>query len=85
MKDVGGIDVYLDANPYNMHHKVLILDDETVVAGSFNFSEGADRQNDENVVILKSQEVARRFEEEYRRVAGAAQKAADAVAAQGRR
>jgi phosphatidylserine/phosphatidylglycerophosphate/cardiolipin synthase-like enzyme len=74
MKDVGGIDVYLDANPYNMHHKVLILDDETVVAGSFNFSDGADRQNDENVVILKSRALARQFEEEFQRVYTAARR-----------
>jgi phosphatidylserine/phosphatidylglycerophosphate/cardiolipin synthase-like enzyme len=67
-----GLDVWLDANPRNMHHKVLIVDDETVVAGSFNFSDGADRQNDENVVILHSKPAARQFEEEFQKLHAAA-------------
>jgi phosphatidylserine/phosphatidylglycerophosphate/cardiolipin synthase-like enzyme len=57
-----------------MHHKVIILDGSTTVAGSFNFSDGADRQNDENVVIIKNVQIAKRFEEEFQRVFGAARK-----------
>ncbi len=72
MKGVAGCEVHLDANPRNMHHKVLILDDETVVAGSFNFSDSADKQNDENVVIFHSRAIAKQFEEEFQRVFGAA-------------
>jgi phosphatidylserine/phosphatidylglycerophosphate/cardiolipin synthase-like enzyme len=68
------VQVYLDANPRNMHHKVIILDGSTTVAGSFNFSDGADRQNDENVVIIKNVQIAKRFEEEFQRVFGAARK-----------
>jgi phosphatidylserine/phosphatidylglycerophosphate/cardiolipin synthase-like enzyme len=69
------VEVYLDANSRNMHHKVIILDGETTVAGSFNFSDGADKSNDENVVIVRSKDVAKRFEEEFQRVYGAAKKA----------
>jgi phosphatidylserine/phosphatidylglycerophosphate/cardiolipin synthase-like enzyme len=73
MRAAGGrVSVFLDANPRNMHHKVLILDDETVVAGSFNFSDGADKQNDENVVIFTSRPLVQRFEEEFQRVYWAA-------------
>jgi phosphatidylserine/phosphatidylglycerophosphate/cardiolipin synthase-like enzyme len=74
MKGVNGFEVYLDANPRNMHHKVIILDDETVVAGSFNFSDGADKQNDENVVIIRSRAVAKQFADEFQRVFEAAKK-----------
>jgi phosphatidylserine/phosphatidylglycerophosphate/cardiolipin synthase-like enzyme len=70
--------VYLDANPRNMHHKFIILDGETTVAGSFNFSDGADKQNDENVVIIRSRSIAQQFEQEFQRVYGAAQKAEEA-------
>jgi phosphatidylserine/phosphatidylglycerophosphate/cardiolipin synthase-like enzyme len=69
------VQVHLDANSRNMHHKVLILDGTVTVAGSFNFSESADRQNDENVLIFQSPQIARRFEEEFQRVYGAAKKA----------
>lgn len=64
----GNVYACLDANPRNMHHKVIVIDDDTVVTGSFNFSASADKSNDENVVILRSAEIARRFEEEFQRV-----------------
>lgn len=40
-----------------MHNKVLIIDDHLVVTGSFNFSENAEL-NDENTLILNSAQVA---------------------------
>jgi phosphatidylserine/phosphatidylglycerophosphate/cardiolipin synthase-like enzyme len=47
-----GLDVYQDGNPYVMHHKVFVLDERTTVFGSFNFSDSADRDNDENALIV---------------------------------
>jgi hypothetical protein len=32
------IAVRLDGSPNSMHHKVIIIDDQIVVAGSYNFS-----------------------------------------------
>lgn len=69
------VHVVLDANPRNMHHKVIVIDDDLVITGSFNFSVSADKSNDENLVILKNADIARRFEEEFQRVFGAATKA----------
>jgi phosphatidylserine/phosphatidylglycerophosphate/cardiolipin synthase-like enzyme len=63
-----GQEVYFDGNPRNMHHKVIIIDDETVIFGSFNFSESADKSNDENIVIVKNKNIAAIFEQEYQRV-----------------
>jgi phosphatidylserine/phosphatidylglycerophosphate/cardiolipin synthase-like enzyme len=40
-----------------MHNKVMIFDDQLVVTGSFNFSENAEL-NDENLLILNSAQVA---------------------------
>lgn len=37
-----------------MHQKSLIIDDETVVIGSMNFSKSGDAQNDENCVVIKN-------------------------------
>jgi phosphatidylserine/phosphatidylglycerophosphate/cardiolipin synthase-like enzyme len=62
------VQVYLDGNKYNMHHKVIIVDGAVTIAGSFNFSIGADRDNDENVLIIHSAAVARQFESEFQRV-----------------
>ncbi|MBU0460666.1 MAG: hypothetical protein KJ771_07725, partial [Nanoarchaeota archaeon] len=47
------IDVVKDGNKQNMHHKVFIVDSETVITGSFNPSAGGDTRNDENVLIIK--------------------------------
>jgi phosphatidylserine/phosphatidylglycerophosphate/cardiolipin synthase-like enzyme len=69
------VQVYLDANPRNMHHKVIIVDGATTVAGSFNFSDGADKSNDENVVIIANRDIAHRFDEEFQRIYGDAKKA----------
>lgn len=35
-----------------LHHKLMVLDDEVVIAGSFNYTGPANRLNDENIVIL---------------------------------
>lgn len=61
-------DVLLDGNPYIMHHKVIIIDDETVILGSYNFSHSAESVNDENVLIIHDPVVAGQFVEEFGRV-----------------
>jgi len=60
--------VYLDGNPRNMHHKVIVIDGEIVVVGSFNFSDSADKSNDENLLIIYNRAVAAKFEEEFQKV-----------------
>src|SRR5204862_7800175 len=39
------------------HNKVLILDDERVICGSYNLSENAEA-NDENLLLIESRDVA---------------------------
>ncbi len=63
-----GLDVYTDGNPWVMHHKVVIIDGRTTVAGSFNFSQNADKDNDENLLIIENEDVARQFKAEFDRV-----------------
>ena len=67
-----GLDVRLDGNPDNMHHKLIVIDAATVVTGSYNFSRSAEEFNDENLVVIHSPELARRFLEEFDRVYAAA-------------
>jgi phosphatidylserine/phosphatidylglycerophosphate/cardiolipin synthase-like enzyme len=68
-------DVLTDGNPYIMHHKVIIIDDETVILGSYNFTNSADESNDENVLIIHDAEVAALYVEEFGRVYEAARTA----------
>ena len=53
-----GVPVSIDDAPAIAHNKVIILDDATVLTGSFNFTKSADERNAENVVLLDSPEVA---------------------------
>ena len=63
-----GLDVYQDGSPYVMHHKVILLDDRVTIFGSFNFSQNADRDNDENLLIVDDPQFAAQFEQEFQRV-----------------
>lgn len=63
-----GLDVRLDRLPGQMHHKVIILDQQTVVFGSYNFSNSAETRNDENVVIVHDAAFAQTFEAEFERI-----------------
>ncbi len=60
-----GIDAKTDNNKYTMHHKVFIIDNETVITGSFNPTLSADRRNDENILIIKDKEIAKKFLDEF--------------------
>lgn len=62
------LDVYTDGNPWLMHHKVIVIDDHIVIAGSFNFSASANDENDENLLIIDDSNVARLFNAEFERV-----------------
>lgn len=60
-------DVLPDGNPYIMHHKVIIIDDMTVILGSYNFTASAEEDNDENLLIIHDAEVAALFVAEFGR------------------
>ena len=63
-----GLDVRLDGNPRNMHHKVFIIDGQTVVTGSYNFSANAEQSNDENTLIIYNEEIAGQYLDEFERI-----------------
>ncbi|MBF8246924.1 MAG: hypothetical protein ISN64_02955 [Rickettsia sp.] len=43
------------------HNKVIIIDKEKVITGSFNFSHAADTRNAENLVIINDKKIAEAF------------------------
>lgn len=63
-----GPGVLQDGNPQLMHHKVIVIDGQTVILGSFNFTRNAAEDNDENVLIIDDPNVAARFLDEFCRV-----------------
>jgi phosphatidylserine/phosphatidylglycerophosphate/cardiolipin synthase-like enzyme len=63
-----GLPVRLDANGGAMHHKVIIIDEERVITGSYNFSKNASRRNDENVLMIDSKDIAAQYLKEFDRI-----------------
>ena len=64
-----GIPITVDDSPGTMHHKVVVIDEETVITGSYNFSKNAETRNSENLLIIKGNEkIARTYLKEFKRL-----------------
>jgi phosphatidylserine/phosphatidylglycerophosphate/cardiolipin synthase-like enzyme len=63
-----GVDVMIDGNAGQMHHKVFIVDKKIVAFGSYNFSRSAEENNDENLIIIYNPQIAEQFVQEFERV-----------------
>ncbi len=69
-----GIDVRLDGNPRLMHNKVIIVDGQTVITGSYNFSNNAEHINDENTLIIHNQDIAAIYTSQFQQLYSMAQR-----------
>ena len=48
-----GIPTFIDDKHAIAHNKVIVIDDSTVLTGSFNFTKAAESSNAENLLVLK--------------------------------
>lgn len=53
-----------------MHLKSTVIDEETVLTGSFNFNETAALANDENMIVLREPGLAKRYRDQILEVLG---------------
>ncbi len=44
--------VFIDSEHAIAHNKVMVIDRETIITGSFNFSKAAEERNAENLLII---------------------------------
>lgn len=56
-----GIPTYIDASHAIAHNKLIVIDRETVITGSFNFTKAAEERNAENLLIIKSKDLAKPY------------------------
>jgi len=56
-----GIPVKIDAQHAIAHNKVMIIDGETVITGSFNFTKRAEENNAENLLVIHDRKLAERY------------------------
>jgi len=62
------MDVIFDNNKYNMHHKVFIIDENTVITGSYNPTKSGNEKNDENIIIIHDEQIAKQFINEFNKL-----------------
>ena len=61
------LNMHQDGNPDILHHKLFIIDRSIVVMGSFNFSNSAANDNDENLLIIQNPDIAKAYLDEFDR------------------
>jgi phosphatidylserine/phosphatidylglycerophosphate/cardiolipin synthase-like enzyme len=62
-----GITVALDARHESAHDKVMILDGEIVITGSYNWTVTAEENNGENLLVIRDPRLAGVYTENWRR------------------
>src|ERR1022692_19334 len=61
-----GMDVKIDHDHPIAHNKIIIIDKKTLITGSFNFTNQAEHENAENLLIIKGQpELINRYRENF--------------------
>ena len=51
-----------------MHNKFCVIDNQTVITGSYNWSSNAEFKNEENISIIRDNKTASDYSVEYRRL-----------------
>jgi phosphatidylserine/phosphatidylglycerophosphate/cardiolipin synthase-like enzyme len=65
-----GIPVKIDAQHAIAHNKVMVIDGETVITGSFNFTKAAEEKNTENLLVIRDNKLAERYIKNWQEHAG---------------
>ena len=60
-----GIPVVIKSGSGYMHNKFIVIDRKKVLSGSFNYSSNADTKNDENLILIISEELAKQYFAEF--------------------
>ena len=65
-----GIPIRTDTNTRYMHNKVMIVDGDIVITGSYDYSETAEIFNNENLIVIKSTSIGSAYEAEFSKIWG---------------
>ena len=60
-----GVHTMIDAAHAMAHNKIIIIDGETVLTGSFNFTKAAQEKNAENVLIIHDKTLAAQYTQNW--------------------
>jgi phosphatidylserine/phosphatidylglycerophosphate/cardiolipin synthase-like enzyme len=63
-----GVPVFIDDDHAIAHNKVILIDADTVITRSFNFSKAAEERNAENVLVLRGRaDVAGKYHDNFQK------------------
>jgi phosphatidylserine/phosphatidylglycerophosphate/cardiolipin synthase-like enzyme len=68
-----GVDIRLVGGPEVMNIRAMIIDGKIVALGSYDFTDDSEFDNDENILIIYNEAMAKNFMEEFLRVQARAQ------------
>lgn len=60
-----GIPTFIDAAHAIAHNKIIIVDGEVVLTGSFNFTKAAEEKNAENLLVIYDKALAAKYRENW--------------------
>lgn len=61
-----GVPPLIDAKHAIAHNKVMVIDGETVLTGSFNFTKAAEQSNAENLLVIHDPKLAKQYADNWR-------------------
>ena len=68
-----GIETLIDDKHAIAHNKVMIIDGQVVITGSFNFTKAAENSNAENLLVIQDSSLAALYQENWDAHAGHSQ------------
>ena len=60
------IPTFIDAEHAIAHSKIMIIDNQTVITGSFNFTKQAEKENAENLLVIREPGLAAKYAVNWR-------------------
>lgn len=73
------IPVWIDYKPAIAHNKIMIIDGQKIITGSFNFTKAAQYRNAENLLVINDAELAKQYIENWRHRYAVSEPANDAM------
>ena len=63
-----GVPVRVDRTRFHMHHKFAIIDGELLLSGSYNWTRGASRDNEENLIVTSDHRLLAAYKVAFERL-----------------
>lgn len=60
-----GLSIRFDRTDKHMHHKFAVIDEKTVITGSYNWTRSAEKYNEENVLLTENPAAVKAYLKEF--------------------